>query len=153
MNLLHNTGEQLRCISLHYMKKYTMTLIIKHFPLSILFAIALLAGCASEIKSIPVDLELTPPDQTFETITFNNAVTIKLPTGYTREIRSGSHWVLIGTIPQGKVYKPLDYIFTVEGANIREAYIVIYQSRLTGFYLPGENSFYELPKDVALPMK
>jgi len=68
-------------------------------------------------------------------------VDITLDSGYTRALRRGSRWQSVGRLPQGEVYKPIDSVLTVEGANVHEAYIVVEGKRLVGFYLPVENAF------------
>jgi hypothetical protein len=43
--------------------------------------------------------------------------------------------------PQGNVYRTRDQVVTVEGSHIHEAYIVVTERSLVGFYLPVERTF------------
>lgn len=76
-----------------------------------------------------------------------------LPTGYQRSILTGSRWELVGELAQGDVYRPVGTVFTIEGANMHEAFLVVNQSKITGFYLPGEGAFSGLDTPVSLPFK
>ena len=60
---------------------------------------------------------------------------------YNRVLARGSRWQLVGTTPQGRVYRRSDGVFTVEGAHVHEAYLVLAADRLVGFYLPVEKAF------------
>ncbi|MFX8297360.1 hypothetical protein ABTL30_20295, partial [Acinetobacter baumannii] len=56
----------------------------------------------------------------------------------------------VGTVPQGVVYRPVGTIFTIEGRQVHEAYLVIADQRLVGFYLPGEQAY--SPLSTAVPI-
>ena len=109
----------------------------------------LTTGCASKVAYEPADLVSTA-DQGIITITDNTE--IKLDTLYSRKIQKDSVFQRVGSISQGEVYKPVDDIFTVEGANVHEAYLVISGVKLIGFYLPGKDSFSKLKNVVQLPI-
>jgi predicted acetyltransferase len=49
--------------------------------------------------------------------------------------------VSAGRSQEGQVYKPVDGVFTVEGAQVHEAHLVLEGDRLVGFYLPVERAF------------
>jgi hypothetical protein len=65
--------------------------------------------------------------------------------GYRRPIGRGSVWTRIGRSDKGDVFKPVDRVFTVEGAQIHEAYLVLDGDRVIGFYLPVERAFAPAP--------
>ena len=46
-------------------------------------------------------------------------------TGYTRTLKAGSSWRAAGAVDQGEVYRPVGDVFTVEGAHIHEAWLVV----------------------------
>jgi hypothetical protein len=73
-------------------------------------------------------------------------------TGYGRTLRQGTRWRLYGTIPQGDVYRSPDQTLTVEGYNVHEAYPVIHDDAVVGFYLPVEHTFTETSKPVPLTL-
>lgn len=75
---------------------------------------------------------------------------MRLSSGYERKLAVGSRWRLIGTLPQGDVLRPMNGIFTIEGRQVHEAYLVVSGTRLVGFYLPGETHFSPLDSPVSL---
>jgi len=79
--------------------------------------------------------------------------TVTPSTGYPRSILTGSRWEHVGFVAHGDVYRPRDTVFTIEGANTHEAYLVIQESRIVGFYLPGEKSFAPLEPAVRVAYK
>jgi len=59
----------------------------------------------------------------------------------------------IGTIGEGTVYKPRGTVLTVESVNVSEAYIVVRDGVLAGFWLPVERAFVPAEKAVAIPLQ
>src|SRR5262245_51026650 len=98
-----------------------------------------LASCAPEVMRRPT--QLTPMTESQSTIEILKDVSVLVGPGYTRVISMGSAWTRIGRVSEGEVYKPVNRVFTVEGAHIHEAYLVLEGDRLTGFYLPVERAF------------
>jgi hypothetical protein len=78
--------------------------------------------------------------------------TIQLASGYRRTIATQSRWRVVGTLPQGQVLRPIGTVFTIEGRQVHEAYLVVMNSNLVGFYLPGESHFSPLDKPVPLTL-
>lgn len=117
------------------------------------FAFSLLfAGCAASVKHVPANLiAITGAPQPLH-VTLNRQVDIRLDTGYTRILKAGSEWQRAGRIAQGDVYKPYNGIFTLEGAHIHEAWLVVANGRLTGFYLPVERGFSAIARTIDLPL-
>jgi hypothetical protein len=66
---------------------------------------------------------------------------VKLSTGYSTTLRANTRWELVGTVPQGEVYRTRDQVVTLEGDHIHEGYVVVKQGALVGFYLPVERTF------------
>jgi hypothetical protein len=116
------------------------------------FISLLLCGCAAEVVRQPAALQ-PPPAESRATIEITRLTTIVLPTGYERSLLTGSRWQRVGSIPQGQVFRPLDTVFTIEGANTHEAFLVIQDARLVGFYLPGERAYAPLETGLALQFK
>lgn len=110
---------------------------------------ALLAGCAFSVNTTPAQftaITSAPPSG----ILVRKAAEVRLPTGFTRILPEGSRWRLAGQMPQGRVYRPVDAAFTIEGRQIHEAWLVVDASRLVGFYLVGENAYSPLDLTVQL---
>jgi len=76
-----------------------------------------------------------------------------MPCWKNRTIAGGTTWNLIGTIPEGEVYKSNSQTLTVECSNIHEAYLVVRDKSVVGFYLPVERGFVTLPEPVALKIE
>lgn len=113
-----------------------------------------LAACASEIVRQPT--QLTPvAEQPAGTIEILEDVSILVGPGYRRVISRGSVWMRIGRSVEGEVFRPVDRVFTVEGAHIHEAYLVLDGDRVVGFYLPVERAFSPAPggSDTRLPIR
>jgi hypothetical protein len=105
-----------------------------------------LAACAPEIVRRPA--LLTPmsgaPARAIEIL--EDATVPVGPLGYQRTIGKGSVWSRIGRVGEGEVYKPVDRVFTVEGAHVHEAYLVLDGNTIVGFYLPVERAFSPVPE-------
>jgi hypothetical protein len=99
-----------------------------------------LCACA---PSVPVQgVQFTPVAATQQQrIRIVDTVHVRLSTGYSRRISSGSLWRLAGELPQGFAYRPINDVFTVEGRQVHEAWLVVKNDHLVGFYLPGESHF------------
>jgi len=124
-----------------------MALRVLMFPLVLL----VLAGCASEVTRYSSQLSAASPAEAKDVLRLSAAVEVNLDTHYTRTLKSGSRWARVGTTPQGTVYRPVDSVLTLEGANIHEAYIVVDGGRLTGYYLPVERAFSPIsPKPLSV---
>ena len=103
-----------------------------------------LAGCAPEIVRRPT--QLTPLAQSpGATIEILQDATVAVGPGYERVIARGSLWTSVGRSAEGDVFKPVDRVFTVEGAHVHEAYLVLAGDRVVGFYLPVERAFSPAP--------
>ena len=117
-----------------------------------LIAITCVAACASEVERFSTQFSpAARSDSSF--LVVEKEVNVTPSTGYTRTLKSGSRWKYVGRIPEGAVYKIEDDVFMLEGKHMREAYCVISQDRLVGFFLPVETSFVPLSPPVSLPAK
>ncbi|SPA47552.1 conserved exported protein of unknown function [Cupriavidus taiwanensis] len=109
-----------------------------------------LAACAPMIATAPSAIEVTQPSAAARRIQILTATTIKLDTGYSRTLPEKSVWSKAGRVPQGDVFRPVGTIFTIEGRQVHEAYLVIHNQTLVGFYLPGEHNY--SPLSTAVPL-
>lgn len=98
-----------------------------------------LVGCA--VQQSPA--QLTPKVSTgnAQQRVLAQELALQLDTGYQRILKQGSRWTHIGRIAQGEVYQPFNSVLTIEGAHIHEAYLVVEQGAVSGFFLPAEGSF------------
>ena len=100
-----------------------------------------MAGCAfdlSHVKQIPVVFTLGHGSKPFELV---QSVKCKLGTGFPTVLQARTVWHQKGTTEFGDVFSTKDQIVKVEASNIYETYIVISNSSLVGFYLPGQKTF------------
>lgn len=114
-----------------------------------------LSACAPMVASVPVDFTpaMTAQAQEASDLRLRTPVQLAMPTGYSRELAANSRWRAVGHVPQGRVYRPVDSVFSIEGRQVHEAYLVIDQNAaLTGFYLPGEARYSPLDNPVQLPI-
>ncbi len=119
-----------------------------------LLIIGLTFSCAFDVvrvKQEPAQFEPNASEQ--DEWTLGQDVNVSLNTGYKRKLKAGTRWHCIGKIENGDVYKTKDQILTVEGSNIYEAYIVVSERYLVGFYLPGNQTFSPLSSKELLPIE
>ena len=102
---------------------------------------AFLMGCAAEVIRHPATLKSLEAASGAERRLVKQDTPVKFTSGFERVIRKDTMWKLVGSIPQGMVYAPADGVFSVEGAHVHEAYLVVIRGVLVGFYLPVERSF------------
>jgi hypothetical protein len=125
---------------------------IRSFLCAPLLTLALLTSCASGVAFTPVTIVPITTSESRPFVTMTKNTDIHLDTGYARILKAGSEWRRIGSIAQGDIYKARDAVFTLEGAHIHEASLVIADGNLTGFYLPVEHGFSPLKHPIALPL-
>lgn len=118
--------------------------------LCVLGMISWLMGCAPEVYRTQVPFTPASNQPQRSVLRIRESMTVMLPTGYARLIKQGSVWRFVGTTPYGEVFRPVDEVFTIVGANTHEAYLVVTAGRLVGFYLPGEGAFSPLPNTLPL---
>lgn len=87
-----------------------------------------------------------------EQITLDESVKFTLSTSYSRILQRGSVWHEAGHLPDGKVFRPVKSVFTLEGRQVHEAYLVISGKTLVGFYLPVKSAFSPFVNPVLLPI-
>jgi hypothetical protein len=111
-----------------------------------------LAGCASEVVRHPVET-LQPAQSPPRAVRLVEPARFVLDAGYERRLAAGTSFVEFGRISQGEVYRPTSTVITVEGAHIHEAYLVLRENRVVGFYLPAEKSFSPLSQPIPLQLE
>jgi hypothetical protein len=119
-----------------------------------LFLMLLASGCAFDVMHLKygpaqIDCNLSG---TRCFILEEDVVLKDLPCGYTRTLKKEKKWRLFGRIEQGEVFKPVGHSFTVECSNVFEAYLVMKEDQLCGFYLPVEKGFVGV-KPIKLTLK
>jgi hypothetical protein len=120
--------------------------------LGLLAAAALAFGCAFDLTDVKYQSARLDPAAGPETafIVAEDAPIHGAPCGYSRSLRKGSRWFAFGRLPEGVVYRSRDQTLTVECSNVFEAYLVVSEGRLVGFYLPVEKGFSPLSEPIPL---
>ena len=108
--------------------------------LLVLAVVAMVTACASEVVRTQATLGPAAAGEG-PRIELAEEATVRFSSGYSRALPVGSVWELRGTLPQGNVYERVGGIFTVEGAHVHEAFLVVSGNRLVGYYLPVEHAF------------
>lgn len=112
--------------------------------------IVLLAGCAPAVVQVPTSA-MKPLDG--KHMRLSDMLEVRLSTGYTTVLKAHTNWHVVGHVEQGMIYKTRDQVVTVEGSHIHEAYLVVKDGHLVGFYLPVEQTFSPLSEKVLLPLQ
>jgi len=107
---------------------------------AVLAFVAFAYGCASDVARTSAVLASQPAGDA-QRITVVEDATVRSSSGYSRTLPAGSTWELRGTLPQGRVYRRVGDVFTVEGAHVHEAYLVVSGDLLVGYYLPVEQAY------------
>lgn len=117
-----------------------------------LLVFLLLNGCAMEVVRAPADFVSISEAQARRIVTAQ-PVEIMLDSRYRRTLSAGSALLEVGSVGAGQVFKPMNTVFTVEGKHMHEAYLVLRNEKVVGFYLPVEKAFSPLSESVVLPIK
>ncbi len=112
----------------------------------------LAAACAAQVQMRPARLVPYSGIQP-ATVILDRPVEGSSTAGYSRRLPRHSKWAEIGAVSQGTVYKPRDITLTVEGAHVREAYIVVRNGTWVGFWLPVEEAFSPLGEPVKVILR
>jgi len=109
-----------------------------------------LAACAAEVAREPSELK---PEASPRSFVLRDSVKYVLDSRYERVLRGYTEFVEVGSIAQGRVLRSTNAVMTVEGKHVHEAYAVVKDGRLVGFYLPVERSFSPLSQPVSLTLE
>ncbi|OZI26588.1 hypothetical protein CAL26_04500 [Bordetella genomosp. 9] len=69
------------------------------------------------------------------------SVSAPLTNDATVTLAGGSQWILSGSIPEGQVYRKAGGTLMIDAKRLREAYLVVANGKLVGFFFPGESAF------------
>jgi hypothetical protein len=120
----------------------------------LLYASFLICGCAFDIAHVRYQpAQLVSQQDINKFFVLKDNVSITSASCYERTLRKGTKWRMTGSISEGNVYKPLDQVLTLECSNVHEAYLVVLDNHLVGFYLPVEKGFVRLSDSILLPIE
>jgi hypothetical protein len=115
---------------------------------SIVVAMCCVSGCALPVKQLQTEQPLVPG--TGDNFILTEDAECRIGTGYGRTLRKGTRWLQYGTLREGQVYRSPDQVLTAEGFNVHEAYLIVKDATLVGFYLPVEKTFTPVSRQVPL---
>lgn len=110
----------------------------------------LLGGCAFDVvhvKQQPATFLNACDSPSFH---LTKEVKASLGTGFPTILKANTTWNQVGVTDLGKVFATRDQVVKVEASNIYEAYIVVTNHVLVGFYLPVEKTFAPLSNPLPL---
>lgn len=99
-----------------------------------------MSGCASELRHTPTRFA-APAGEQVAPITIHAMTEVSPASGYAVTLKAGSVWDYAGRIPEGAAFRIRNNVFMLEGAHRHEAYCVVNENRLVGFFLPVEQAF------------
>jgi len=126
----------------------TNTLLFSRARMLLAASLCMLASACASVSHTPATLTPLAAAPAGAPLTLRTAAEVHFDTNYSRRLAAGSQWLLVGTVAQGQVYKPHNDVFTLEGAHMHEAYLVVDKGRLVGFYLPAEGGFSPLMRKL-----
>src|ERR1700704_1300680 len=116
-----------------------------------IFLAVMISACATELQRVPTSF--TVASDSSRSLQMSAPVSVTASAGYTRTLPAGSKWSLVGSIPEGDIFKIENSVFTIEARHVHEAYLVVQNLNLVGFYLPVEQAFSPLSPKILLPIK
>lgn len=117
---------------------------------ALIFVALAAAACAPEVRRESVVLSESSASRS--QVVLDQGVRVQLDSGYDRTIAVGTTFAAAGTIAQGRVLRPTNTVISVEGSHVHEAWPVVRDGRLVGFYLPVERAFTTLSSPVAVSL-
>lgn len=125
---------------------------MSHLPRVVLVA-TLLTGCAFDV--VHVDQRPTRFDDAARASPFEVTADVTVPVGpgFSRTLKKGTRWMPAGSVSEGDVYRSRDQALTVEASNIHEAWLVVRQNKVVGYYLIVEKTFSPVSTPVDLPSR
>ena len=120
----------------------------------LILVLVISSGCPFNLKDVRfLPTEMRASSKSERTFALAKDVEIsQLPCGYSRTLRNGTSWNLVGELPKGAIYRSKDQSLTLECSNVYEAYLVVAEDSLVGFYLPVEKGFVPVPNPIRLPI-
>jgi hypothetical protein len=113
-----------------------------------------LSGCAFDLAHVRYKpAEYVPSPDVQKSFVIDESMKITEGTCYDRMLSKGMRWNLTGRIREGDIYKSSEQILTLECSNVHEAYLVIANDGIVGFYLPVEKGFVGLSKPIKMNIR
>jgi len=135
--------------SVHRLARGSFMIVRRGASAALVVLSAALGACAANVETVRTEFVAGHGAD----LVLSRSVDVQLPTRYSRVLGEGSRWRKVGTVPQGDVYAAIGTVFTIEGRNVHEAYLIVAPLQsLVGFFLPAESSVAMLATPVQLPV-
>ena len=111
-----------------------------------------IAACSQ----IPMQASTLTPEQSPAKYVLDQTANGGPPWGKNVQLKAGSSWNLIGTLPQGTVLCPLDTVVVARmgsDANAHEACLVVRDDKWGGFWLRYESAFSPLEQPTPIQLR
>jgi hypothetical protein len=114
-------------------------MIKRHFVMCSLFLCVILSSCS--VQQAPLQSALVASADPTAVYVLEKETAVKAGNAANTTLRSGTTWLLVGSIEKGNVFKTKDQVVVVNSFNVHEAYIVVQGDTVVGYYLPVEKTF------------
>jgi len=118
--------------------------------LPVILLCASLAACSGVKPDEPVASINMQPEAIGKELIMQANQTVPVSAMYQRTLKQSTRWRYAGSLPQGEIFRPINTVFTVEGMNVQEAYLVVNAGQLVGYYLPVERTYSRLDQTIQL---
>ncbi len=111
-------------------------------------------ACAFDLAHVTyTPTSLQPTQHTTRTLVLADEVSLTETPCFSRSLRKNTRWDQGGAIAEGDVFRSQDQVLTLECSNIHEAYLVIADDKLVGFFLPVERGFVPYSPAMRVPIE
>jgi hypothetical protein len=115
-------------------------------------AVVLLGAALTMGFTTKVQLAAKPAATAAPDLRLQAAAPFRMAIGPGAALPAGSRWRAVGALAQGTVYRPLNHVVLLEGQRIDEAWPVVSEGALQGFFLPAEARFAPVRHAIPLPL-
>ena len=115
-----------------------------------------LSACVvCDLAAVPYTAATFQPTQnSTRTLVLSDEVPLTdTPCSHSRTLRKTTRWDQVGAIAEGDVLRSKDQVLTLECSNVYEAYLVMSEGKLVGFFLPVEKGFVPHSPPIVLPIE
>ena len=95
------------------------------------------------------------PDSSSRQVLLTESVDIELDNMQTFRLAAGSRWEMVGRLPPGIVYRPVNTTLLIAEGQVFDAFLIVSEGndRLQGFYLPVKRAYVQLKSPIPLSLQ
>jgi len=110
-------------------------------------------GCAFDVWHVKQTPAAFSPASDSPSFLLARETKVHLGSGFATVLKANTTWNQVGVTESGKVYSTKDQVVKVEASNIYEAYLVVSNNCLAGFYLPVDKTVVPLSRPLPLEIQ